>query len=127
MSQGTATSYTVQCCVSDVKAFKAMLVCLDKFGKDLFLEANDREVRSPASPRPLMPTRHVSANHAGDVAHPEHGSISICRLLTEEGVFSRVPHQPWSEFVSEDDSKECGIHLPLHQQHQPRLASARVL
>lgn len=46
--QATATSYTVQCCISDLnlKAFKSMLVCLDKFGKDLFLEANNREVRA---------------------------------------------------------------------------------
>ena len=42
----TATSYTAQCCVDEqhIRSFKAMLICLDRFGKELFLEVNSSEV-----------------------------------------------------------------------------------
>ena len=38
--------YALQCCIErdDIRNFRAMLQCLDRFGKDLFLECNAQEV-----------------------------------------------------------------------------------
>ena len=38
-----STAYAVECTLERdaIRTFKAMLVCLDRFGKDLFLEAHD--------------------------------------------------------------------------------------
>ena len=43
---GSGGSYALECCLErdGIRAFKSMLVCLDRFGKDLFLEANGTEV-----------------------------------------------------------------------------------
>ncbi|KAL1527842.1 hypothetical protein AB1Y20_009222 [Prymnesium parvum] len=41
-----ASTYAVQCCVDEqhIRSFRAMLICLDRFGKELFLEVNHAEV-----------------------------------------------------------------------------------
>ena len=46
MTSSTVNPYTLQVAIEreGVKSFKSMLQCLDRFGKELFLEANEREV-----------------------------------------------------------------------------------
>ena len=53
MTAATQTPYALQVAIErdGIKTFKSMLQCLDRFGKELFLEANEQEVRV----RPKVP------------------------------------------------------------------------
>ena len=55
--------YVLQCSIvqSDdgIKNFSRMLNCLDRFGKDLFLEFNEGEVSGPGCPAALPPHHRV--------------------------------------------------------------------
>jgi hypothetical protein len=44
----SVTPYALQCCVErdNVRTLRSMLQCLDRFGKELFLEANETEARA---------------------------------------------------------------------------------
>ena len=45
-STAGGSPYALECCLErdGIKTLKSMLVCLDRFGKELFLEANGAEV-----------------------------------------------------------------------------------
>ena len=52
----TPMAYALQACIepAGIRTIKSMLMCLDRFGKELFLEANDHQVAAaPAAAAPL--------------------------------------------------------------------------
>ena len=69
-----------------VKNFSRMLGCLDRFGKELFFEFNNDEVR--ASSR--LPHLLITASYAGNAEDDQHGAISIRPLHPGRGLFPRL-------------------------------------
>ena len=50
MAATQASPYALECCVDSdsLRHMRSMLLCLHKFGQDLFLEANENEVATLA-------------------------------------------------------------------------------
>jgi len=51
---GSGSIFSLQCCIDDgsrgIRLLSRMLGCMDRFGKDLFLEFNQDEVRRAPPP-----------------------------------------------------------------------------
>lgn len=72
--------FTLQFCVDDnLRIFARMLACLDRVGKDLYLEASGGQVPRPVAPRPsgsvsIGPCRALDA---GVSAHAERCAVRL--------------------------------------------------
>ena len=59
--------YVLQCCMERerIKAFQSMLKCLDRFGRELFLECNGTEVGVAAHVAVMTSSATVTCNPNG--------------------------------------------------------------
>ena len=121
--------YVLQCLIdksSDgIKNFSRMLNCLDRFGKDLFFEFNEGEVRGLgglAACHRTAPSR--GATRAGGAADDQPGAVCLRQLHAECRLLSRLHAAAGAVGLDQAPPEEHGLHLPLCQRGGERVATA---
>eukprot|EP00962_Isochrysis_galbana_P014555 scaffold4173_cov117-Isochrysis_galbana.AAC.15 len=95
------TPYTLQFCVEDkLRNLSRMLACLDRIGKDLYLEAANgqvccfglwrRHANRSKSWRDCWSNRRLCVCRAGLPAHAQRRSVRVCEIPLEVGARPRA-------------------------------------